>query len=194
MRPFASLVLLLPLAACGTVGNIVGNPFDGFADFLGDTVSFKANPNRPVPESDNIRRVMGQDVQAEPILSEAGNIWPAMPRVEPTKSALEQPPAPLSMRGPVGSPSGTSPGTAPLPLTPVPAATSAAPSIPSAAPIASGTALVTGKGAAIITTGNSGIMTYTLPSGATGRAIDNGNGTMTLIGTDGTVMTAPAPR
>jgi len=49
-------------------------------------------------------------------------------------------------------------------------------------------------GSALITSGQNGIMSYTLPSGATGRAINNGNGTMTLIGADGTVLTAPAPR
>jgi hypothetical protein len=69
-----------------------------------------------------------------------------------------------------------------------------APQVAPPAPIASGTVLQTGSGPAVITSGNNGIMTFTLPNGTTGRAINNGNGTMTLIGTDGTVMSVPAPR
>ena len=46
----------------------------------------------------------------------------------------------------------------------------------------------------LLNVGANGIMNYTLPNGATGRAIDNGNGTVTLIGADGQVMTVPASR
>ena len=197
MRPLAPLGLLLLLSAC----NVVGNPLDGFGGFLGDTISFQSNPNRPIPESDNIRRVMGQEVENEPILSETGNIWPAMPRVEPSRMTLEQAPAarplataPARASAPLAAP----PPIAPTPIAPAPVAppppTAAAPVIPPATAIASGTTLGTAKGPAILTTGPNGIISYTLPSGATGRAINNGNGTMTLIGTDGTVMSAPVPR
>ncbi len=213
MRPIAPLGLLLLLSAC----NSVGNPLDGFGGFLGDTISFQSNPNRPIPESDNIRRVMGQEVENEPILSETGNIWPAMPRVEPTRITLEQAPpahpmaaAPIAapIAAPVATPTPATPTPAtPTPLAPTPVAppppppqpppqppTVAAPVIPPATAITSGTTLATAKGPAILTTGANGIINYTLPSGATGRAINNGNGTMTLIGTDGTVMSAPVPR
>jgi hypothetical protein len=52
----------------------------------------------------------------------------------------------------------------------------------------------TQQGPAVISTGNNGLMTFTLPNGGTGRAIDNGNGTMTLISPDGGVQTVNSPR
>ncbi len=205
MRPFAMLGLLLSLAACSViddgVGSIVGNPADGMLNFVGDTVSFKSNPNRPEPESDTIRRAMGQDVQSEALVSETGNIWPTMPRQEPTMQDLQRAPAamaPATTPQPAPRPVGSSTPPAPVVLTAQPAVT-AAPA-PVAAPriapasMPSGTALPTPNGSAILTPGQNGILSYTLPSGASGRAIDNGNGTMTLIGTDGQVMSVPAPR
>ena len=192
--------MVLMLSACQTVsdsvGGYVGDPSDGWFGFLGDTISFKANPNRPLPESDNIRRAMGEDVQVEPVVTEAGNIWPSQPRAEPTVQALQRAPDPTPPRPAVAAPvpqaTPARPAVAPTAPAPTPASAPA-----SAAPIApantAGT-LSTPKGNAILTTGPNGIITYTLPSGATGRAIDNGNGTMTLIGADGQVMSVPAPR
>jgi hypothetical protein len=81
-----------------------------------------------------------------------------------------------------------------MPASPAPAAPAPAPAIPPATSIPSGTSLATPMGAAVLSTGTNGIISYTLPSGATGRAIDNGNGTMTLIGADGQVVSVPAPR
>lgn len=204
MRPIAPLGLLLLLSACTSLGNMFGNPFDGFGGFFGDTVSFRANPNRPIPESDNARRVMGQEVVADPVLPEPGNIWPGMPRSDATRMDIERPPtttstaprpvpaAPPPMSSPMVPPVRVAPP--PAPVAPIPQAAVPAPSIAPPAPIGSGTVVQTGRGGAVITTGNNGIMNYTLPSGASGRAIDNGNGTMTLIGTDGSVMSVPAPR
>ncbi len=196
MRPFAILGLLVSLTACqsigDTVGGIVGNPADGLFDLFGDTISFKSNPNRPVPESDTIRRAMGEDVQSEPMLSEGGNIWPVMPRQEPTMQDLQKAPPPVGQKpAPV---QGSSTPPAPMPVAPVAAAPAPVPSVAAPAIIVPGTAVATPKGNAIITNGQNGIMSYTLPSGATGRAIDNGNGTMTLIGADGQVISVPAPR
>jgi hypothetical protein len=200
MRPYATLGLLLSLTACSVVddgiGSIFGNPADGWLDFVGDTVSFKSNPNRPEPESDTIRRAMGQDVQTEPLVSETGNIWPVMPRQEPTMQELQRAPAPMAAVAPARAVGSSSP---PAPVNVVPAVVAApvmaapAPRI-APAPLASGTALPTPNGNAILTAGQNGILSYTLPSGASGRAIDNGNGTMTLIGADGQVMSVPAPR
>ncbi len=201
MRPYAMLGLLLTLTACSVVddgvGSIIGNPADGLFDFIGDTVSFKANPNRPEPESDTIRRAMGQDVQGEPLVSETGNIWPTMPRQEPTLLDLQRAPtvSPMAPPKPVGSSAPAAPAAvAPATAVPVTLAPQAAPvAAPRIAPAAA-TAVPTPSGNAILTAGQNGILTYTLPSGASGRAIDNGNGTMTLIGTDGQVMSVPAPR
>ena len=105
MRLLAPLGLLLLLTACnsagGGIGTMIGNPADGWLDFIGDTVSFRTNPNRPEPESDTIRRVMGQEIEAEPLTTETGNIWPAMPRREPTAVDLEN--APASVRAPAAN-------------------------------------------------------------------------------------------
>jgi hypothetical protein len=205
MRPYATLGLLLSLAACSVIdegiGSVIGNPTDGLLDFVGDTVSFKSNPNRPEPESDTIRRAMGQDVQSDALVSETGNIWPTMPRQEPTMQELQRaptptPPAAAAQPAPSPAIASTPPAPVVLPTQPVvtaPPAPVASSRIASAG-ITSGTALPTPNGHAILTADHNGIMSYTLPSGASGRAIDNGNGTMTLIGTDGQVMSVPAPR
>ncbi len=193
MRLLASLGLLVLLTACesviDTAPTLIGNPADGLLGVIGDTITFKSNPNRPQPESDNIRRVMGQPVDAEPLTSETGNIWPAMPRREPTAMELEKAP-----------PAGAKPPAKPVAMAPAAPAPVAAPAvapvatIAPATTIANGASLATPNGNAILTTGANGVLTYTLPNGSTGRAINNGNGTMTLIGADGQVMSVPAPK
>ena len=205
MRLLAPLGLLLLLTACnsagGGIGTMIGNPADGWLDFIGDTVSFRTNPNRPEPESDTIRRVMGQEIEAEPLTTETGNIWPAMPRREPTAVDLENAPASakspaanIPTAKPVGSAAVVPPVQIAAPPPPTPAIMQPVRPIPPATPIASGSSLPTPGGNAILTTSPNGIITYTLPSGAGGRAIDNGNGTLTLIGNDGQVISVPAPR
>ncbi len=198
MRLLAPLGLLVLLTACesvsDTAGNLIGNPTDGLLDFIGDTVTFQGNPNRPQPESDNIRRVMGQPVEAEPLTSESGNIWPSLPRREPTAAALEKSPAPAGAAKPAAKPVAMSPAVQPAPQPPAPKAAPPAPTIPPATTIRSGASLATPSGNAILTTGANGVINYTLPNGSAGRAIDNGNGTMTLIGADGQVMSVPAPK
>lgn len=92
MRLFVPLACLLLLSACGSPADVVGSPFDGFGGFVSDTVSFRLNPNRPADESVNIRRVLGQDVPSDPVLPEEGNIWPSLPRPEPTMQNIERPP------------------------------------------------------------------------------------------------------
>ena len=74
MRRFAPIVLpILLLAGCASY---VGNPADGLGGFLGDTFSWRGNSNRPSVDSANARRVMGVEVEAEPLREESGNIWP----------------------------------------------------------------------------------------------------------------------
>lgn len=198
MRLLAPLGLLVLLTACESVvetaPTLIGNPADGWLGYIGDTITFKSNPNRPQPESDNIRRVMGQPVESEPLTSETGNIWPALPRREPTAAELEK--APPAGAKPAAKPVAMAPAAPPAATAPAAAPASAAPAspIPPATAIANGASLATPNGNAILTTGANGVLTYTLPSGATGRAINNGNGTMTLIGADGQVMSVPAPK
>ena len=199
MRHIFSLGLIITLAACqsngdklASAGDILGNPTDGMLGFIGDTVSFKTNPNRPMPESDTILRAMGQPVEADPLLPEAGNIWPALPRQEPTLLDLQKPPPTVS------SQQGSSTPPQPMALIPPPVvrepARVAAPVAPQPQIAPAATTLATPGGTAVLNVGANGVTTYTLPGGSTGRAIDNGNGTMTLIGNDGQVTSVPAPR
>jgi hypothetical protein len=183
MRPFALLGLLLTLTACG---NPIGNPTDGMSGFVGDTVTFRTNPNRPQADSDTARRAMGMPVDSAPILTAPGNIWPEMPKNQPPLSDVPPPANPLPVAMPV-TPARPAPAAAP--------AANAVPAVTAPAVAAPGTrSLPTPQGNAVLDTGANGMISYTLPSGATGRAIDNGNGTMTLIGADGQVMTVPASR
>ncbi|MCX7383586.1 MAG: hypothetical protein NT133_19725 [Alphaproteobacteria bacterium] len=195
MRLLAPLGLLVLLTACESVietaPTLIGNPADGWLDYIGNTITFRSNPNRPQPESDNIRRVMGQPVDIEPLTSETGNIWPALPKREPTAVELEK--APPANADPAVKPAAMAPTAQPAAPMPV-AAPAPAPTIPPATAITNGSALPTPSGNAILTSGANGVLTYTLPSGATGRAINNGNGTITLIGADGQVMSVPAPK
>jgi hypothetical protein len=174
MRQTALLGLLLALSACG---NPVGNPADGLGGFMGDTVTFRTHPNRPQADSDTARRAMGMPADTAPLLPAPGNIWPELPKTEPALSDLPPPP---KAPPPQATPAAARPA-------PAPAARPAA-----AIPAPSTRSLATPRGNAVLETGANGMISYTLPSGATGRAIDNGNGTMTLIGTDGQVMTVPA--
>ncbi len=204
-------VVLLPGCA------YVGNPFDGFGGFLADTTNYRLNPNRPMVDSVNLHRAMGQQVDVAPLLPEAGNVWPGPPKPDPTLQDIEReqnnpsaqplttpdgrsaPGAAVSTQLPVAphpQPRGSStpPGDAPVP----PPATIAAPPARSLAPpqsAAPGAGVAqTSAGQAVISNGANGIQQFTMPNGATGRAITNGNGTTTLIGPDGAVQSVPTPR
>jgi hypothetical protein len=196
MRRIALLGLTLLLPACQSY---VGNPFDGFGGFIGDTHTFRLNPNRPVGDSPNMLRAEGKEVDQEPLTPEPGNVWPRPASPEPTLQDLErgqpQPdtgvqPAP---QRPVTRGSSTPPG-GPEALPPEPGFRPGPPPGPSSAappttkfyPTPGGTSTGTGTG--------NGVQTFTSPSGGTGVVVPNGNGTSTLIGPDGSVTTVPTPR
>lgn len=189
------------LAGCSTM---IGNPADGFGGFLGDVISLRANPNRPTIDSPNARRVMGAEVVADPLETEAGNIWPGPLPPARTMSDLQREFGgtlpPIDAPNPRGSSSSPSPGVTSPGATP-PGATPAA--LPGARPIAPQPAvqlvpgsrvLQTPGGAATTVIGSNGVETFTLPGGRTGIVMPNANGTLTLIGPDGTTQTIPAPR
>jgi hypothetical protein len=200
-------VLLLP--GCQTVGQYVGNPFVGFGGFVSDTVSFRLNPNAPVGNAENLQRAKGQDVAATPLLPEPGNVWPAPPKPEPTLQDIEREqnaiePTPQGQGGqvepfvPHPQPRGSStppdlltqPPTPQYPQQTVPPSPQVQlPNVPSTTGVVS-----TPQGPATITNGGNGVQQFKLPNGVIGRAIPNGNGTVTLIGPDGSVQSVPAPR
>ncbi len=186
--------LLLSTALLAGCASYVGNPTAGMGGFLGDVLRLSGNPNRPAADSPNARRVMGAEIVADPLESEPGNIWPGpLPPVR-TMSDMQR-----EMGGtlpPIDAPSPRGSSTPPAP-----AATPA--SLPSARPIApqpavqsmpSSRVLQTPAGLATTSIGSNGVETFTLPGGRTGIVMPNANGTLTLIGPDGTTQTIPAPR
>jgi len=199
MRRFALLGLALLLPACS-----------GFSTFFSNTHWF-ADPHRPLGDSENMRRVRGQDVSVPQLLPEPGNVWPGPIPAQPTLEQLmreegqemqrapvpgqpQPPPAPPGQRPPRrGSstpPGSVEPGLAPLPnLPPVPA-----PNLPStAAP--HGHTYQTPTGQVTGSPGPGGYETLTTPKGEPGGiAVPNGNGTTTLIMPDGRVLTVPSPK
>lgn len=121
MRPIAllglTLTLTLPLAGCGDTW--WNPPFTG-----------GYNPHVPVIDSDNMRRVMGQDAPTTALAPEPGNVWPGPLPPSPTL----QDPEGQSRNGLAGAqpgyapapPTGTRPRSAP------PAATAEVPATPAA--------------------------------------------------------------
>jgi hypothetical protein len=95
MRRIALLVLLLSLTGCS-----------GFGKFIGDTHTFRSDPNMPPGDSENMRRVSGQDSTQQALTPEPGNIWPPPAGPMPTLMDLEKQSPPTS-QGAVPSPAPT---------------------------------------------------------------------------------------
>ena len=166
MRRIALLAMVLLLPGC-----------TGFNTFAEHTFG-SSNPNRPKADSENMSRVMGQDVAVQPLSPEPGNIWPGPPQPMPTLMSL-LPENDMS----TPSPGGAS-GTQPMP---------AAPAAPSQG-VPSG--MYQGRGGPSAVTGSRpGYGTITTPGSAKNSiVVPNGNGTSTIIYPDGRVETVPTPR
>lgn len=85
MRKTALLALTILLSGCSGLGKIVS-----------DTVSLPGeNPNAPKGDSETFRKVRGENSQILPLLAEPGNIWPGAPPPMPSlrdvmKGTLEE--------------------------------------------------------------------------------------------------------
>jgi hypothetical protein len=91
MRRFGLLCLKLALPTLGlSACGYASSPFTGFGGFIGDTHTTSLNANRPVGDSENIRRVVGRTVEMAPLEAEPGNIWPGPPPPEPTLEDIER--------------------------------------------------------------------------------------------------------
>lgn len=199
-RIVLGLALLMPGCA------YVGNPFAGFGGFIGDTHTIRRGVNSPPGDSINMLRARGEPSPSEPLLPEQGNIWPGPPPAEPTLSDLERQqgienPAPPGQEFPRLPPPRGSSTPPPAPEQPPGAPMSALPPITAPPPQAATpikptppVVVQTEHGSATITTDANGIQSFRLPDGSGGHVVNNGNGTMTLIGNDGRVFSAPAPR
>ena len=197
MRLFAPIGILLLASGC----QFVSSPFDGVGGFIADTHSPLRGPNRPVGDSDNMRRVMGEPSTSEPLVPEPGNVWPGPLPPEMTLQDIQRtndqemlkPGEEMNLR----SPRASSTPSAALPQQPIQNGQRVQPipqTMPSnAQPAPRDPTVQTPSGPAIL--GNNGsVQTYTDPRGNTGIVIPNGNGTSTLIAPDGSVQTVPSPR
>ncbi len=194
MRRIALLGLFLLLTGCGT----------DYGHFLADTHTFRSNPNMPPGDSENMRRVTGEDASQQALTPEPGNIWPPPAGPMPTLMDLEKntPTTP----GQTGSQTPTTPpavgyggslpnvgpsglgAEAPLPMPKASQMPTVRPSKPpSTIQTPSGTAVTTGGGPGYSTTTNPG-------GGGQSIVVPNGNGTSTIIHADGTVETVPTPK
>lgn len=173
----------------------------GFNDFLDNTTSYGTNPNMPMGDALNMRRVQGQSAEAAPIVPQDGNVWPKGVEAMPTLQDIEGD-RPATPRAPAGMPTGPRTGqSSGLPVSPAPASPQAAVAIPSApppaplaaAPVPPQTVIPTSTGLANVTTGTDRYQTVSTPTG-TAVVVPNGNGTATLMRSDGTMETVTVPR
>jgi hypothetical protein len=205
MRRIASLTLALILSGCG------------YKTWWNPSFAGGYNPNLAVSDSENMRRVQGQEPSVPPLTTEPGDIWPGPLAPAPTLKDLEatggltsQPEAPVpgsplsrGTGGPYPSPNpyaGSSPPPAtaqPDFSTPRPASPLSSYASPPASPSAHGPAgqvIQTPNGSVVTTGGGSGYQTTTTPGGGQSIIVPNGNGTSTVIHSDGRIETIPTPK
>lgn len=177
-----------PLASAS---DIFGNPVAGMGNFLGDTVSFTTNPNRPAGDAPNVQRVMGKGYEPDPLLPEPGNVWPGPLPPEKTMSDLQR-------EGPLGADPAPAPAAPVVAPRPVPRASivpvAPFPAAPATISPPSGRVLQTPAGPGVTTRGPNGIETIMLPNGQMGTVMQNQNGTANVLMPDGRSFSVPYPR
>ncbi len=201
MRRIALTCLCLALSGCGY--NTWWNP----------PFTTGSNPNFPAGDSENLRRVRGEQVDAPVLTTEPGDVWPGPLPPEPTLQELEQQgtqpgveqpvpgspdfrnapslPPPPAVRGSSTPPGSNQPGLPPLPNPSVPQANNPVPPAPRNP---AGQVYQTPSGPAVTNGGTGGYQTTTTPGGGSSIVVPNGNGTSTIIHSDGTIETVPTPK
>lgn len=189
----------------------------GFGEFVSHTFSASGpNPNLPMTDSQNVRRSLGQSVDADPLVPEAGNVWPGPQEPEPRLTDLQREDNSGASRGfdsttvpgatpglpagrqprPATRGSSTPPGSVEPGLEPAPRAGVLPPpprsSVPGPGP--QGQVVQTPRGPAVDAGGTRGYRQLTTPGGPGAIMVPNGNGTSTVISPDGSVQTIPTPR
>ena len=204
MRGIGYLCLALAVSGCG------------YKTWSDPPFSSGSNPNAPVGDSENLMRAMGQEPVVSRLTTEPGDIWPGPLAPAPTLKDLvsggltpqpEQPVpgSPLSRGTAPGEPSpnpsvgsSTPPGNVgPGMATPQPApplSSYAAPPPPPPARNPSGQVIQTPGGQTVTTGGGPGYQTTISPGGGQSIVVPNGNGTSTVIHSDGRIETIPTPK
>ncbi len=184
MRRIATLTLVLTVGACAQ--NTWMNPplTGGF------------NPNRPHGDGVNLLRAMGDNPAVTPLLPEPGDIWPGPLPPMPTLQDVERD----------SGMSHIAPGATPVPGSSSPPIRSAIPPLPSqSAPPAStsaappardpaGRIIQAPSGPGVTSGGTPNYQTTTTPGGGSAIVVPNGNGTSTVIHSDGRIETIPTPK
>lgn len=203
MRRIALLGLLSLLPGC-----------TGFGEFLDH--AFTRNPNRPMADSLNVRRALGQFGEVEPLTPEPGNVWPGQQAASPTLQDIQQQDNATAQRGfeptavpgaqpglPAGRqprptargsstpPGSVQPGADPLARPDVLAAPPRS-SVPGAGP--QGRVVQTPRGPAVDVGGTRSYRQLNVPGQPGSIMVPNGNGTSTIISPDGSIQTVPTPR
>ena len=205
MRRIASLSLAVLVSGCGY--NTWWNP------------PFTAgyNPNVPVSDSENMRRVEGRETSVPALTTEPGDVWPGPLKPPPTLKDLEstggltpQPeapvpgsplsrgteapaPSPNPSTGSSSPPANNQPGLAnPRPAPPLSSYASPPAAPPARGP--GGQAIQTPSGPGVTTGGGPGYQTTVSPNGGQSIIVPNGNGTSTVIHADGRIETIPTPK
>ncbi|MGH7043818.1 MAG: hypothetical protein ACREFY_17060 [Acetobacteraceae bacterium] len=183
MRRSALLGLLcLVLSGCGLQPPFVAGP----------------DPYRPAGDSETMQRVEGQPTSVPTLRQAPGNVWPGPVPAEPTLESLERQqlqlpdqatPPPLPQES--GSSTPPAPALTPVPVVPPVPHVAGTPAAPATRPTR---AFPVRGGVAVPSGGTSAYQTVTLPNGTTGIVVPNGNGTSTIIRSDGSVETVPTPK
>ncbi len=203
MRRTATLALLLGLSGC-----------TGLGEFLSHTFTLPGeNPNIPMADSENVRRVLGQQPRVGPLEPEPGNVWPGPQRPDPTLADMQRQDGQENARGfPPTDVPGATPGL-PAGRQPRPRGSSTPPgsntpslssspepgvlpppssSVPGPGP--QGRVIQTPRGPAVDAGGTNSYRQLTTPQGPGAIMVPNGNGTSTIINPNGSVQTVPTPR
>lgn len=180
----------------------------GFPDSVGLPFVAGSDPYAPAGQSENLLRARGEQVPVAPLKQAGGNVWPGPVKPTPSLETLvkqersgqippigtlpnqPKPPPVPALQGRV-APKSAQPVVPYVPPPPTPArpGAKAAPSTPGV-----GSAVQTPEGPGVTTGSTGAFKTITLPNGTTGIVVPNGNGTSTIIFSNGQVQTIPAPK
>jgi hypothetical protein len=221
MRRFAMLGLALMLAGCGynTWWNAPLTP--GYQPYApqGDAENLREVKGArvelapltpqpgdvwpgPVPATPTLQELEQQGMEPQPELPVPGSPLSrgaVPPQASPggTSGGVSggTPPAlaPQVSHGSSTPPGSIQPGLAPLPVVPPGSPPSARAAPPPGRP-AYGQTVQTPNGTGVTTGGTQGYQTLTTPGGGSAIVVPNGNGTSTVIKSDGTIETIPTPK